>query len=259
LGSFIFWVNESYLHQLQIDCVAVMPKATIERSSTGSLPIDRLLRGGLPHGEILLVYGEAGTGKTTLALQSAVAMGERGLMTFYIDADGMLAVERVRQMTVGDVEEVTQLIGIFTPKDFYEQTILLENLDRLIAGRRGLLIADSINRLYRLAITNLERATVLSKELNRQLAYITQTTKTHQMPALLTSQVRSIVSDDLIVERIEPVAARTLQYWATEIIHLKSTAAPQVKLAFLEKYEGRILPHPPFCQVRLSEGGLEAV
>jgi RecA/RadA recombinase len=236
-----------------------MPKVTVERFPTGSTPIDRLLRGGLPSCGVTLVYGEAGTGKTTLALQSAVAAGERGNTTFFIDADETFSAERLMQMTAGDPEEVAQLIGIFSPRSFYEQTILVESLNRLIARRRGLLVIDSINRLYRLAITSLEQATALSKELNRQLAYITQTVMDHHMPALLTSHVRSILSDDLLVERIEPVAARTLQYWTTDIIHLKTGAAPSVKLAFLEKYGGRKLPRPPFCHVRVSEGGLEAV
>ncbi len=180
-------------------------------------------------------------------------------MTFFIDADGSFSAERLRQIAAGDLDEVAPFIGIFSPGDFYEQTILVECLHRLIAGRRGLLVVDSINRLYRLAITSLERATALSKELNRQLAYITQTVTDHHMPVLLTSHVRSILSDDLLIEKIEPVAARTLQYWATDIIYLKSSAVPHIKLAFLEKHGGRRLSHPPYCHLRLSEGGLEAV
>ncbi|MEM3737162.1 MAG: AAA family ATPase [Candidatus Bathyarchaeia archaeon] len=236
-----------------------MPKVAVHRLPTGSVPIDRLLKGGLPKGGILLVYGEAGAGKTSLAIQCAVTAGRRGWATFFIDADGCLPAERLRQIAAGCLDEVAQLIYIFSPSNFYEQTALLETLDRLTAGRRGLLVVDSISRLYRLEITNLEQAVVLSKELNRQLAYITNTVKSCGIPALLTSHVRKVPADDLLDERVEPVAARALRYWATDIIHLKPSAAPNVKLALLEKYGGKVQLQPPFCYVRLTERGLEGI
>jgi len=40
----------------------------LDRIPTGCPPIDELLGGGFRFGEVSLVYGEASTGKTTLAL-----------------------------------------------------------------------------------------------------------------------------------------------------------------------------------------------
>src|SRR5205807_4951945 len=44
----------------------------MERLSTGTSGLDRLLKGGFALRQINLVYGEASTGKTVLAMQSAL-------------------------------------------------------------------------------------------------------------------------------------------------------------------------------------------
>src|SRR4051812_46462225 len=51
-------------------------------ASTGVAGLDEILKGGFPCGEMNLVQGGAGTGKTTLALQflfAGAAAGEKGL------------------------------------------------------------------------------------------------------------------------------------------------------------------------------------
>ena len=52
------------------------------RLSTGILGLDSILRGGLPAGQMYLIEGDPGTGKTTLAMQfllSRAAAGDKGL------------------------------------------------------------------------------------------------------------------------------------------------------------------------------------
>ena len=55
---------------------------------TGCMFLDRLLEGGLPVNNVTLVYGEAETGKSTLALQCAVGSVRMGYKTLFIDSDG---------------------------------------------------------------------------------------------------------------------------------------------------------------------------
>lgn len=58
---------------------------------TGALTLDLALGiGGLPIGRIVEVYGEAGTGKSTLALSVVVAAQQQGLPCVYIDAEHAL-------------------------------------------------------------------------------------------------------------------------------------------------------------------------
>jgi circadian clock protein KaiC len=51
---------------------------TIEQTSTGVKELDALLGGGLPRGSSTLIMGPAGTGKSSVAVQAAVAAAGRG-------------------------------------------------------------------------------------------------------------------------------------------------------------------------------------
>ncbi|HYE32633.1 MAG TPA: ATPase domain-containing protein [Methylomirabilota bacterium] len=62
----------------------------IDRSSTGILGLDDILLGGLPTGNLYVVQGEPGVGKTTLALHFLLAgtrIGERGLYVSFSETE----------------------------------------------------------------------------------------------------------------------------------------------------------------------------
>ena len=65
---------------------------------TGATPIDRLLEGGLHIGEVTSVFGEAATGKSTLAYQSLINMAKMGLCTIYIDTEHKFNTQRIAQI-----------------------------------------------------------------------------------------------------------------------------------------------------------------
>ncbi|MFQ5762451.1 MAG: ATPase domain-containing protein, partial [Candidatus Bathyarchaeia archaeon] len=74
--------------------------------------LDRLLKGGVTSGEILLVYGEAATGKTTFCLQAALAVAALDKGTFYIDGDGSLSPTRLNQLVEAYSSDRVASIGI---------------------------------------------------------------------------------------------------------------------------------------------------
>ena len=225
----------------------------MERLPTGVSGLDRLLYGGLPPGELTLFYGEASTGKTLLALQCSLQAARRGLQVIYVDADGGFPAERLRRIAE---ETLTSNLLIFTPRNFYEQTRLVEELERYSHPRLGLVVFDTINSLYRLAASKPEILIPASKELNRQLAYLARFTKATGKPVLLTSQVRSVIGEELQAERVEPVAPRILRFWCSTILQLKSTLKPGVKAAFLERLEGK-QRQGLFCHFKITDWGLE--
>ncbi|UWZ82598.1 ATPase domain-containing protein [Occallatibacter riparius] len=79
-----------------------------ESVSSGCAPLDELLGGGLDRGTTALIMGPAGTGKSTLALQYACSMAERGehslLFTFDETRQTMLA--RADALGLGLVEHI---------------------------------------------------------------------------------------------------------------------------------------------------------
>src|SRR5438445_13388332 len=87
----------------------------MERLSTGTSGLDRLLKGGFALRQVNLVYGEASTGKTVLGMQSALEASARGFKVFFVDADLSFSVQRVESLDRG--EELAENIVVFQPDD----------------------------------------------------------------------------------------------------------------------------------------------
>jgi len=105
----------------------------MERLSTGTSGLDRLLKGGFALRQINLVYGEASTGKTVLAMQSALGATARGFKVFFVDADLSFSVQRLESLDRG--RELAENIVVFQPEDFREQTRITESLEVLLISR----------------------------------------------------------------------------------------------------------------------------
>ncbi|MGP3667095.1 MAG: ATPase domain-containing protein [Candidatus Bathyarchaeota archaeon] len=220
---------------------------------SGCLCLDRLLQGGLPEGQISTFYGEASSGKTTIALQCSIICARSGFYVLYVDSDLSFSVERVFQMAP-DFEEVASYIKIFTPKNFFEQTVLIENFETHINSTTGLIVFDTINGLYRIALESSEKNFLLNKELNRQIAYLFYYAQKHSLPVLLTSQVHGVIGEK--GELVKPVATRILEFWSQNIVRLSLTGKPGLRRAYLEKIGGRFVSNV-FCQYSLTSSGVE--
>ena len=70
----------------------------LARLPTGCPSLDELLGGGVEAGALTLVYGEPGSGKTSLALQlSREVLASGGKSVLFIDTEG-LSAERLEQV-----------------------------------------------------------------------------------------------------------------------------------------------------------------
>jgi DNA repair protein RadB len=231
--------------------------STLRRVPTACNSLDRLLHGGLPRGQITLIYGEAATGKSTISIQSAISCARGGSKVLFLDSDASLHTERLKQIAGSSLYELAPLISISTPKDFFEQTTIIEALESIAKDGLGLMVVDTINNLYRLATVKIDKLFSFNKELNRQLAYLTHFAKVFDLPVILTSQVHSIFRENnLQKDQVEPVATRALNFWSTNIIHLENTLKPSYKTAHLKRWGGR-KTSGLFCYFRLTNIGLE--
>jgi len=202
------------------------------RISTGCASLDGLLGGGITSGSITLIYGEAETGKTSLAIQCAVNSAKNGYKTIFIDSDGGFTPERLYQIARGFSEEASSLIVIMRPKDFLEQAEVIDNLDKCVTGRLGLVVIDTVTSLYRAALSSGSLFT-LNRELNRQVATLAELSKAYKVPILLTSQVRESFTEE--GAEVKPVATRVLKFWSDIIIGLSRTPRRGVVSARIEK------------------------
>lgn len=207
-----------------------------KRIPTGCPSLDGALDGGLQPGELTLIYGEAETGKTSLAIQCSVNSARMGYKVLFVDADGTFSLQRLMQIALQDFDETSQSIVIFTPLTFEEQSELVDELEKYISRNLGLIVFDTITSLYRSAIGGREEAFKVNRELNRQVAMLTHIAKKFQTPILITSQVRSVLTET--DSFVEPVAARVLKYWSTTIISLSRTSRQGVVRATVERRGG---------------------
>ncbi|RJS74553.1 hypothetical protein CW710_01335 [Candidatus Bathyarchaeota archaeon] len=219
---------------------------------TGCLTLDKMLGGGLPRGHLTLIYGEAGSGKTTLALQAAVKAMAKGFKTIYIDSDERLSSRRLLQIAGSLGEETLQRMLILRPNSFSEQTYIVESLERYISRGVALIVLDSITRLYRAELSETRDSFGLNRELNRQMAYLSKTAKTFDLSILTISQVRAFDKRGL-----EPVAGRVLRFWSSIVIRMELTGKPDVRQVTVEK--NSLTGKKGVFMVKITAEGLEDV
>ncbi|MGD8545102.1 MAG: ATPase domain-containing protein [Candidatus Bathyarchaeota archaeon] len=206
---------------------------------TGCKKIDEVLDGGIPNQEVTMIYGAAETGKSTFVMQCAVNCARYDHKTLFVDCDGTFSARRISQVASQDFEEIAKLIILMKPKEFSEQTVIIEQLADYITSSFGLIAIDTITSLYSKEISEYPKKTFqLNREINRQMALLAQTAKTQKIVILTTSQVRSAFTG--AITGIEPVATRVLKFWSDTVITLNPTKTPQIVKAILEKTSRKV-------------------
>lgn len=219
---------------------------------TGCGSLDKLLGGGLLFGDVSLVYGEAETGKTCLAIQCAVNAARLGCKTIFIDSDGTFSARRLSQIAYHDLDVVSPLITLVKPSDFQEQSLVIDCLDEYLTSSVGLVVVDTVTSLYRAEIGDKELTFSLNRELGRQLACLAQIAKTKKVAMLLTSQVRNVFVEGFV--GLEPVATRVLRFWSDVVLNFKPMSQGNALKAVLEKHSESKCPAN--CFLVIEEAGI---
>lgn len=187
--------------------------------STGSKLIDQLT-GGFLCGAVNLVYGDPGTGKTTLVLQTILANieSQNSKQRFLvIDTEGGVSRQRLLSMAVSrqiPPSVVKDRVVIYRPQDLGEQQrILVAKLpsDIQVRGWQPALIAiDSLVTHYHKQVLRAPpafmavRAKELQGRLAIQLATLLRLAQQYDIPILVTSWTRSRVGHVIRSEAPSP-------------------------------------------------------
>ena len=219
---------------------------------TGSVSLDKLLGGGFPTESVSLVYGEAETGKTSLAVQCAVTCARRGIKSLFIDTDGTFSYERLSQIAEYDYEKISPLMIIMRPTTFHEQSQSLDHLEKIITNKFGLIVVDTVTSLYRAELDDTKKTYAANRELNRQLAVLKQIAKTRNVAVLVISQVRSVPVGDSV--KTKPVATRVLNYWSDVILDMRQSGQTRVIRVLREKHP--TIKGTGYVHVKIERSGI---
>jgi RecA/RadA recombinase len=221
--------------------------------NTGSECIDSNIGGGISPESIAMIYGEPETGKTTLAIQCAVSCASQNLKVLFVDCDNTFSAKRLSQLCSSKFGEVAEQIILIKPKNFSEQTAVIDRIQDYTAKNFGLIVIDTFTSLYGAKVSeSSSKAFSVNRELNRQLAILAQSVKIRKIPVIITSQVRSVFDESNV--SVAPVATRVLKFWSDIIIALKPTGYPQVMKAVLEGSRENI--KEVTCYVQIAESGI---
>ncbi len=102
--------------------------------------LDRVLGGGIVPGSVILVGGDPGIGKSTLSLQMACHLSEKGLKILYVSGEESVKQTRLRSQRLGMKENSSLYIV-----NQIELNTILEYVEKM---RPDLVIIDSIQVLY---------------------------------------------------------------------------------------------------------------
>lgn len=126
---------------------------------TGILELDKELGGGFPHKTIVGIHGDAGAGKTSLALTLAARLTQQGKYVLYLNTEPPFAENTANMVGVDREYFIYQ-----EPKDYAEQvidnieTFMFDQKERTAKNLIDLVIVDSINNLVsKKAIDKLEK------------------------------------------------------------------------------------------------------
>ncbi|MFX1295452.1 MAG: ATPase domain-containing protein, partial [Promethearchaeota archaeon] len=141
--------------------------------STGCKSLDSLLENELPFKALIHIYGESGTGKSTLAMQCAKNCVLNGWKVLVLDNERTCSSTRLKTMCEINYNEIAQSIFVYEPISFQNQSETIEKLENYISDKTKMIIIDTITTQYRRALTEkVKKNILLNKDLNRQLAIL---------------------------------------------------------------------------------------
>jgi len=158
--------------------------------------------------EITMIYGEPATGKTTIALMSAVNYCKNKKVVF-IDTEKSFNLERFKQLG-GNVQELDNVF-VIRPVSFSDQLEKIESLNKI--KNIGLIVVDSLGMKYRKEVR--ENYKEANDILHKQMKILNDFSKS--IPVILTNQVSFKIESN----KNDILGGDKLKNWCKKLIRLE--------------------------------------
>ncbi|MGF3522681.1 MAG: DNA repair and recombination protein RadA [Candidatus Bathyarchaeia archaeon] len=240
-------------------------RQTVQRLTTGSKAVDRMINGGLETQTITEFYGEYGSGKSQFCHQLCVNVQlppERGGLNggaLYVDTENTFRLERIVQMAkhLGlDPEQVVKNIIYAEAYTSDHQMFLLENADEIIkANNIKLIVIDSLTAHFRSEYIGREMLATRQQKLNKHMHKLIALARAFNTVAVVTNQVMA-KPDQFFGDATHPIGGHIVGHTSHTRIYLRRASHGQVRIARLVSS-----PYLPEGEeiLKVTENGIEDV
>ena len=204
--------------------------------------IDNLLNGGFEKGTVTQIFGPPSSGKSNIALCLAVNVAKNGKKAIYIDTEGGISIDRIRQIAGSDFSKVANNIMVFEPTTFQEQGDNIGAIELWLRKNHAdtdILILDSAVALYRVDDM---KSSKLNKELGKQMGLLSRIARSYDIAVIVTNQIYNSFDEEGNND-IRAVGGTILQYRSKVIIQLERGEETNQRVATLKRHrsigEGR--------------------
>lgn len=201
--------------------------------------LDDLLEGGFEKGCITQIFGSPSSGKSNVALTLAVNVAKRNRKVIYIDTEGGISIDRIKQISGLDFSKVANNIMVLEPTDFLQQSENLRSIEVWLRKHHDdvdLIILDSAVALYRVDDM---KSYKLSKELRKQIQLLSNLARIYDIAVIITNQIYATF-DEEEGNDVKPVGGDILEYISKVIIKLERGEESNRRIATLKRH--RSLP-----------------
>lgn len=221
-----------------------------QKISTDSA-LDNLLDGGIEKGIVTQIYGASGSGKSNVALYLACNVAKKGKKVIYIDTEGGISIDRVKQIARFDFPKVAKNIIVLEPKTFSEQTEDVDAINEWVKrnpNEAELIILDSAVALYRVDENNSKA----NKALGRQIAILASLAHEYDLAIIVTNQIYSSFDGE---GSVKPVGGTILPYRTKAIIQLDKGESVGERIATTIRH--RSIEENKQISFRITSKGIE--
>ena len=143
--------------------------------------LDMLLGGGFEKGVITQIFGPPSSGKSNITLALAVNVARTNKKVIYIDTEGGISIDRIKQISGPDFSRVANNIIVFEPTNFLEQNDNLKAIEVWLRKNNAdvdLIVLDSAVALYRVDDM---KSSKLNKELGKQMGILSKIARKYEI------------------------------------------------------------------------------
>ena len=183
----------------------------------------------------------------------AVNVARNNRKVIYIDTEGGISIDRIKQISGADFSDVANNIMVLEPTDFLQQSENLRSIEVWLRKRHedvDLIVLDSAVALYRV---DEMKSYKLSKELRKQIQLLSNLARKYDIAVIITNQIYAAFDDDEGNE-VRAVGGDILEYISKVIIKLERGEETDQRIATLKRH--RSLPEGRQVTFSITSNGI---